>query len=754
MRNNKPVLILFLLSVILSACSTSLNLVKNNNTDYRIVIPENPTEIEQKAANELQYFLYKMSGVKIPMVNDARSSVQNEICLGNTNRLQNLPVLKDSLKTDGFTIFTRNKKLFIVGGNEKGTLYGVYSFLEDQLGFRQYTSTVRHIPERKNISIPKKLENTQVPVFDFREVMYTDTYEPAYQDWHKLDTHGGENGEWGFWCHSFQTLVPPEKYGEIHPEYYALVNGQRQPASQLCLTNEEVFNILVKNLRKAMEEKPEARYWSVSQNDNQNYCRCEKCAAIDEEEGTPMGTMLRFVNRVAEQFPDKVISTLAYQYTRSLPKITRPHENVNIMLCSIECARDLPINEDPTSASFCKDLEDWSSVTNNIILWDYVIQFKNLVSPFPNLHVLQPNIAYLADNHVNAMFQQGNREVGGEFAELRAYMIAQQLWDPYQDDEVIMNDFLNGYYKEAGPFLKKYINIQKKALLESGMKLNIFGNPIAAKETYLSASLMEEYNRLFDDAENAVSDQPEVLERVKIARLPLLYAELEIARSEGTSDRGIYMKVDGKIEVRETIPEKLDEFVSLANKQGVTRVKEWSTTPDEYAESYRRLLKRDIASNLALNKPVRFIIEPSPRYAKGAESVLTNGAFGSYDFAVNWLGYEGKNMEFVLDLQEETMVKSVSMDFLQAHNDWIFLPESVTYFASDDGENFHLLEKVSKTVEYENRSILVESFETRLQNPQKLRYIKVKAQSPLECPSWHPGAGNPAWIFSDEIIVK
>lgn len=753
MRNKQTGFILLLFLLIFSACSTSLNLVKNNQTDYRIVIPENTTEIEQKAADELQYFLYEMSGVKIPLVADTENPVQKEICLGNTNRLQHPPVPLDSLKTDGFSIFTRNKKLFIVGGSEKGTLYGVYGFLEDQLGFRQYTSTVRHLPERKSISIPEKLEDTQVPVFNFREVLYTDTYEPSFHNWHKLDAHGGEKGEWGFWCHSFQTLVPPEKYGETNPEYYALVNGRRQPASQLCLTNEEVFEIVVENLQKAMEEKPEAQYWSVSQNDNQNYCRCEKCAAIDKEEGTPMGTMLRFVNRVAERFPDKVISTLAYQYTRSLPKFTRPFENVNIMLCSIECPRDLPIDEDPSSTSFCKDVEDWSSVTSNIILWDYVIQFKNLVSPFPNLHVLKPNIAFLAENDVNAMFQQGNREVGGEFAELRAYMIAKLLWNPDQDDEAIMEDFLNGFYNEAGPFLKKYIEIQEKALLESGMKLNIFGNPISAKETYLSASLMEQYNQLFDNAEKAVANQPEVLERVKIARLPLLYAELEIARSEGTSERGIYKKENGRIVVRESIPEKLDAFVTLANKQGVTRVKEWSTTPGEYADSYRRLLNRDIGSNLALNKPVRFIIEPGQRYADGAEKVLTNGAFGSYDFAINWLGCEGKHMEFVLDLQAETIVKVISLDFLQAHNDWIFLPESVEYYGSADGKRFFLIEKVNNSVE-DNRAILVESFESRLQQPQKLQFIKVKVQSPLECPSWHPGAGNPAWIFSDEIIVQ
>ena len=141
-----------------------------------------------------------------------------------------------------------------------------------------------------------------------------------------------------------------------------------------------------------------------------------------------------------------MISTLAYEYGRKAPKTLKPRDNVNIMLCSIEAYRHKPIAQDPSSAEFVKDVKDWGKIAKDIIVWDYVIQFNHLISPFPNLHVLQPNIQFFAENGVNAMFEQGNREVGGEFAALRAYLISKLLWNPYVNVDSVMNDFLNGYY--------------------------------------------------------------------------------------------------------------------------------------------------------------------------------------------------------------------------------------------------------------------------------------------------------------------
>ena len=197
--------------------------------------------------------------------------------------------------------------------------------------------------------------------------------------------------DWGMWVHTMFSLVPPEKYFDTHPEYYALMAGKRGK-TQLCLTNPDVLKITIEELGKKMKEKPGAKYWSVSQMDTYGSCECNACKAIDDREGSPSGTMIEFINKVAAAFPDKVISTLAYQYTRTAPKKIKPASNVNIMLCTIECDRNKPIDSDTSKGSFYCDLRDWSKISDNILVWDYVIQFTNMIAPFPILHVLQSNI--------------------------------------------------------------------------------------------------------------------------------------------------------------------------------------------------------------------------------------------------------------------------------------------------------------------------------------------------------------------------
>ncbi len=92
-------------------------------------------------------------------------------------------------------------------------------------------------------------------------------------------------------------------------------------------------------------------------------------------------------------------------------------------------------------------------------MWDYVVQFRNLLSPFPNLRVLQPNIQYFRDNGIQMMFQQGSGGLMSEFVELRSYIIAKLLWNPDLDVDLLMDDFLNGYYGPAGKYISANILI-------------------------------------------------------------------------------------------------------------------------------------------------------------------------------------------------------------------------------------------------------------------------------------------------------
>ncbi len=729
-------------------------LAENEMSRYRIIIPSAATPNEVKAANILQDYLLEISGAALPVISADKHRSPYEIVLGQNDRLDDLAIKINinALKEDGFTIKTDSLRVIIAGGNEKGTIYGVYTFLEKYLGCRMYSPKVKIIPRQKRIALGK-IDDMQVPVIGFRDTHYRVTWDPEYIDWHKLDhDETGDRTEWGMWVHTFNALVPPETYYEDHPEYFAMVNGNRIP-TQLCLTNPNVLEITVQNLRKKIAQNPEAKYWSVSQNDNRNYCTCDKCKAIDHREGSPSGSIIHFVNQVADQFPEKVISTLAYEYGRKAPKTLRPRDNVNIMLCSIEINRDRPIVEDSTSADFRIDVEEWGKIAKDIIVWDYVIQFNHLISPFPNLHVLQPNIQFFAEHGVSAMFEQGNREVGGEFAELRAYLISKLLWDPYLNVDTLMGDFLQGYYGAAALPIRIYIDKMREALLKSGKPLRIFGSPMEAETSYLTPELIELYEGFFDEAEAKVVAIAEVLERVKIARLPLDYAIMEQAKKHFAGERGVFRKINDRWEVQTDIRAKINPFTDLCIRQGVTQVKEWSTSPEEYRAAMYRLLSQGMNEHLAYGKKVVFVSPDSLRLPQGAAHMLTDGVRGSHDYSYNWLSFPGQNLEIVIDLEEVKKVQRIESAYYQ-YAFWLrILPEKVEYFVSMDGQQFDLAGTIENTLPIDQYGGQQRDFILEFE-PRNARYVKVKAHTIGNTPGWHPGAGRPANMLVDEIVVE
>ena len=556
---------------------------------YRIVLPSSASAQEQKAATVLQDYLMQISGAAIPIISANKPGSKYEIILGQNERLDALGIAVNfnELEADGFVIKTDSLRLVIAGGNDKGTLFGVYTLLEKYLGCRMYAPGVKIIPEKDTLVLGK-INDKEVPLYNYRTIHYKVSWDAEYVDWHKLNHDAeGERPAWGTWVHTFNSLVPPETYFGDHPDYYAFRNGKRLP-TQLCLSNPEVVNVVIQNLRRQIAGNPDARYWSVSQNDNRQYCMCDECRALDEKEGSHSGTMINFVNQVAEQFPDYMISTLAYEYTRKAPATIKPLKNVNIMLCSIEVRRDRPIEtaDDTMCISFVKDVKDWGRIASDIIVWDYVIQFNNLVSPFPNLQVLQPNLKFFVENGVTAMFEQGNREVGGEFAELRTYLISKLLWDPNANADTIINDFLDGYYGAAGKHIRQYIDEMREALLSSDQPLKIFGSPIDASVSYLTPALISGYKKIFDEAEKSVVSDPILLERVRIARQPLCFAIMENSKKNFIGEQGVFIKDGQKWVVRPEIRSMIDPFTDLCLRQGVTRLREWSTTPEAYRVGY------------------------------------------------------------------------------------------------------------------------------------------------------------------------
>jgi hypothetical protein len=552
--------------------------------------------------------------------------------------------------------------------------------------------------------------------------------------------------------HTFHRFLPADRYLRKHPEYFALRNGKRIP-TQLCLSNENVLKIVIDVVDSLLKKYPESDVISVSQDDNTQYCQCDNCAKIDNREGSPSGSVIEFVNKVAQKFPDKTISTLAYQYTRTAPKQIRPEENVLITLCSIECDRSAPIAE--KCQDFADDLAAWGKLTENIRIWDYTTQFTNYLAPFPNIHTLQPNIHLFVDNNAKWVFEQHSNQPS-ELFELRSYLTAKLLWDPFADQDAIIEDFLDGYYEEGAPFVQNYITtIHSEIQKTDDFFLFLYGDPSQGFSSFLRPELLAQYDLWYDEASKAIGDKPDVLKRLNRARLSVDYAILEAARiNRPGSFSLVETKDDGSTAVTVDVIERLDRFRKTCKEANITNMNEMRYSVAEYLEAYQHTVSRAKKENIAKGKLVKLLTSPK-KYANEDPQVLTDGAFGGANFYANWLGFEGNDLEAVIDLESDKKLQYIGSDFLQVVNHVVFFPTDVKYYYSLDGENYTLLGTVrnERLLSKQSKINDIQSFEVEFL-PVMARYIKIKADNMDIAPDWHHAAGLPAWIFIDEVLVR
>ena len=338
----------------------AVKLTENGKAAGSIYVAEDAIPAEKTAAKELQNFIEQISGARLPVVN----SKQNDTVISVGQDMDLTDIDFKQLRPDEIILRTKNNRLYVSGGRPRGTLYAAYEFLEQKLGIRVLTPDETFIPQKATLEI-EELNLRYAPQFETREILYSNKSAPAFTPRIRANGHwqttppeyGGHNSILGF-CHTFDLLIPAKKYLKTKPEWFSLAGGKRvggQANGQLCLSNDEMRAELTRNALEMLRKNPDAKFISISQNDNNTYCRCEKCKAIDDVEGGPSGSLIRFVNLVAEdigkEFPGVIIETLAYTYTRKIPNNLRPHDNVMIRLCSIECNFNRPMTA-PANASF------------------------------------------------------------------------------------------------------------------------------------------------------------------------------------------------------------------------------------------------------------------------------------------------------------------------------------------------------------------------------------------------------------------
>lgn len=434
---------------------------------------------------------------------------------------------------DEYVMRIKGGRLLLAGGRPRGTVYAVDRFLQEQCGVRWWTPWATNIPQRSSLKVAN-LDVRSKPAFEYRAPYVFPGFEPQWK------AHNGANGEshlipselggcitYKGFCHTFYPLIPPDKYFAAHPEWYSLVKGKRtHEGAQLCLSNPQLRDFMVERAKQWLREAPDANIISITQNDNAGWCECPDCKALDDAEGSHAGTMLAFVNYVAgklePEFPNVAVDTFAYQYTRKPPKTIKPRHNVMVRLCSIECDFREPFDH-PSNAAFLADLQGWSKICPHLYVWDYVTDFSNYLIPHPDWFTMGPNLRVLEKYGVRGVFEEGAYAgQGAEMAELRAWVLAQLLWNPQQNDWALINEFLEGYYGAAAAPIRQYLELMQEQSKDFYLRCYERKSP-----PYLRFAPLAAAELLWQKAEAAVARDPEKLVRVRIAHLPVRAAWLK-----------------------------------------------------------------------------------------------------------------------------------------------------------------------------------------------------------------------------------
>lgn len=494
-----------------------------------------PTAREKLAGDELAAYLEQMTGRRLERRELADQAVPaGSIVVGPLARTAGLVSATDleTLRRDGYVVRAADGRVAVCGRRDVGTAIGAYALLQ-HLGVRFYAPGCEIVPSTPDLTIPA-FELRRDPAYDFRVMRGNLKLGHTPSDDLMAPSAIGEKGNI---VHSSEFLVPYERYGESHPEYFALQkNGKRlhrEPNAtrfdvHLCLSNPDVRRLSAERMLMLIGKQPERTFFGVSQGDGFAWCECEACKALDADPGNVMtDRLLDYVNYVARavaaQYPDKIIVTLAYTHATSPPPTrVMPEKNVMVQYCPYPqrtaCqSHDLTCEKNRQGQA---DLNGWlAACPDNLYIFDYPCGYAVYHEPFGSFYAMKHKLDFYAEHGIRGIYYCG---VPTTFRDLFVFVQSRLLWEPKAAVEPLIDEFMAAYYGPAAPVMRRYFDLFHREVQTRPVHQMCEGpNP-----GLITAPFAEQALTLFAEAEAAVRDQRAARYRVRQEKFPVLFADL------------------------------------------------------------------------------------------------------------------------------------------------------------------------------------------------------------------------------------
>jgi hypothetical protein len=536
-----------LLLASIPAPATAVTLARGGRTSLSVVLADDAIPAERTAAQELIAYLERVTSASFPLVPESRAGDgAPAIWVGPTGRSRDIGIDADALEPEQWVIRTAGEDLVLVGGRPRGTLYAVYHFLEDHVGVHWWTPFEEHVPIRTDLEV--EADATGRPAFSYRDIHGV----PGPSVFHARNRANGHysfltaayGGNEGYgppaMVHTFFMYVPPKEYFATHPEFFSERDGKRVgKRAQLCLTNDALLELVagkldayVEQARVEAEAKGERppRLFSFSQNDWRRPCTCKPCREVDTREGSHSGSLVHFINRladsIAEKHPDVLLDTLAYDYTLRPPREARLRDNVVVRLADLQY-RDFsrPVTH-RANREVRRAIEGWSRATRHLRIWCYTVTFGRRANnlPLPNLGVIAADFRYYLAQGVEGLFIQHSHPVLADMRDLKQWIVFKLAEDPMRDLDALVAEFTDGFYGPAGETIREYLRMLER---QARHKRSPIRFPTDYEQyRYLTPAFLRRAQSLFDRAERQAAGEPVLLRRLRHARLSLDRATL------------------------------------------------------------------------------------------------------------------------------------------------------------------------------------------------------------------------------------
>lgn len=508
---------------------------------WRIVVDPMARPQDLFAADELQIYLRKITGGLVKIVEMAEFSdphmlapLSRCIYVGASRLLERRHPDASAVKLADEEILIRRQgdAIILIGGGKRGVVYAVYIFLERYLGCRFFTEDDEYVPAAPP-DLPEKFEFRSAPSFATRDCLSLYLRSGHWAAKLRLNGHfanvnslqGSKRGIYPF-VHTFVHVIPPGRYFKTHPEYFSLIDGERNP-KQLCLSNPKVQELVIAQVLRWIEDNPAYDIFSLSENDGGGFCECEKCwrmngREIRENYGQPTqpGAFFRFVNlvaaAVAKPYPNKWIDTLSYSYINLLPpKYFEMASNVIVRVCmNVDGPRRVRL---------------WLKAAHRVSIWHY-FTYRHFLLPFPLIVHSIPTVlkTYHQLGIKDVMLQMPEDEHGGvESTKLQVYAASKLFWDVKANPYPHVEEFMRYYYGPAAAAMQKVFNLTQSVLKQNGARWDCWKWTMDTLPPLRQAMpvLEKKARPLFAQAARSVRGTPYAL-RLAEAALPFRYFDL------------------------------------------------------------------------------------------------------------------------------------------------------------------------------------------------------------------------------------